>query len=338
MKKLKFLLIPRSNNFQDTIQIFFIGKELSIKGHYVKKLTAPLFDKNLSSIVDEYSFDVIFRIGAGKTVLVKKNTRFISWTKSVNDVLNYLDNYNQDDIIYTLEDHTLENKNQIIKNLLPAACVIDNNLSIEDLSKKKTFKINSFQEIDLSYHGNEMLFDVYSGQQKIKNENALYVFNNINEVTRKLKLSSYKIKSNFYGLIPPNKELFRNENFSFLGRLKNFYSHFEIFKKSKINLISERNFFDFNTKFFNIIIVQGFVLLDDDLQKNLINKIFNLGFNKEESISVFSENDIINGIIEDLIDNHEKRLKIAKKAHQIILESHTYRQRVEQILKDLNPN
>lgn len=72
MKKLKFLLIPRSNNFQDTIQIFFIGKELSIKGHYVKKLTAPLFDKNLSSIVDEYSFDVIFRIGAGKTVLVKK--------------------------------------------------------------------------------------------------------------------------------------------------------------------------------------------------------------------------------------------------------------------------
>ena len=66
MKKKKILLIPKSNSFEDVAQMYFLEKELVSFGHQVDSLSGPIFDFNMINILNEYNFDVIFRVNAGK--------------------------------------------------------------------------------------------------------------------------------------------------------------------------------------------------------------------------------------------------------------------------------
>ena len=61
MKNLKFLLIPKSNDFKDIINIKEISNELK-KGYYCISLLSSVNDKNLEFILKNEQFDFVFRI------------------------------------------------------------------------------------------------------------------------------------------------------------------------------------------------------------------------------------------------------------------------------------
>ena len=265
MKKKKILLIPKSNSFEDVAQMYFLEKEFVFFGHQVDSLSGPIFDFNMINILNEYNFDVIFRVNAGKpNEFKKKNTRFVSWVKNLSVITSSLNNYNQDDIIYTIEREKKKIKDLNIKNLNPAASFSKSYINLT----KNNSNLNNLQNIDISHIGNESLFDIYDGQQKIKQEKALEIFHQLNEITNFLANFSLSFKTSFFGLIGPSDKYLKNTKFEFLGPIKNYNFFFEIFKRSKINLINENHNFDFNTKIFNILSTQGLILFDKVRQKS----------------------------------------------------------------------
>ena len=334
MKKKKILLIPKSNSFEDVAQMFFLEKELVHFGHQVESLSGPIFDFNMINILNEYNFDVIFRVNAGKpSEFKKKNTRFISWVKNLSVIKSFLNNYNQNDIIYTIEKEKKKIKDLNIKNLYPAASFSKNHIS--NLDKNNNSNLHYLQNIDISHIGNESLFDIYDGQQKIKQEKALEIFHQLNEITNFLANFSLSFKTSFFGLIAPSDKYLKNTKFEFHGPIKNYNLFFEIFKRSKINLINENHDFDFNTKIFNILSTQGLIMFDKVRQKKLIKKMNDLGFFDTESLICYDEKKESEKIFHEFFSDNQKRLTIGKKAQKIIGSFHTYKNRAKQILDNL---
>jgi len=334
MKKKKILLIPKSNSFEDVAQMYFLEKELVYFGHKVESLSGPIFDFNMINILNEYNFDVIFRVNAGKpNEFKKKNTRFVSWVKNLSVIKSFLNNYNQNDIIYTIEKEKKKIKNLNIRNLHPAASFSKNHIS--NLDKNNNSNLNYLQNIDISHIGNESLFDIYDGQQKIKQEKALEIFHQLNAITNFLANFSLSFKTSFFGLIGPSDKYLKNTKFEFHGPIKNYNFFFEIFKRSKINLINENHDFDFNTKIFNILSTQGLIMFDKVRQKKLIKKMNDLGFFDTESLICYDEKKESEKIFHEFLSDNQKRLTIGKKAQKIIGSFHTYKNRAKQILDDL---
>jgi hypothetical protein len=334
MKKKKILLIPKSNSFEDVAQMYFLEKELVSFGHQVDSLSGPIFDFNMINILNEYNFDVIFRVNAGKPKeFKKKNTRFVSWVKNLSVIKSFLKNYNQDDIIYTIEKEKKKIKDLNIKNLNPAASFSKNHIS--NLDKNNISNLNYLENIDISHIGNESLFDIYDGQQKIKQEKALEIFHQLNEIINFLANFSLSFKTSFFGLIAPSDKYLKNTKFQFHGPIKNYNFFFEIFKRSKINLINENHDFDFNTKIFNILSTQGLIMFDKVRQKKLIKKMNDLGFFDTESLICYDEKKESEKIFNEFLSDNQKRLTVGKKAQKIIGSFHTYKNRAKQILDDL---
>ena len=121
MKKLDFLLIPRSNYFLDTIQISSIQKELNKIGHNAKVLTGPVDEESLKWILEDQHFDIIFQVNKPKSHLHKKfvNTRFISWMNNFDQIINKKDNFSENDIIYVLDKN---NNNDLKKYFRTFTC------------------------------------------------------------------------------------------------------------------------------------------------------------------------------------------------------------------------
>ena len=90
-------------------------------------------------------------------------------------------------------------------------------------------------------------------------------------------------------MIGPSDKYLKNTKFEFLGPIKNYNFFFEIFKRSKINLINENDDFDFNTKIFNILSTQGLIMFDKVRQKKLIKKMNDLGFFDTESLICYDK-------------------------------------------------
>ena len=193
MKKLHFLLIPGFSNFEDLAQVFFLQKELESLGHRVDSLSGPIFDNNLKAILNEYEFDVVLRIGGGKPHINKKKSkcRFISWVENLNQVETYFDNYNENDIIYTLynSDKSLQSLN--VKSLVPAASFSKGH------SINFSQKIN-LEEFDISYIGNERFFDICDGKQNLIHEKAIDFFNNVNLICKFFDKFSDSLKIYFF--------------------------------------------------------------------------------------------------------------------------------------------
>ena len=72
MKKSRFLIIPKSNNFRDIINVKEIANELKKKGHDCITLTSKISDKNLEFILEEEKFNYVFRVNNGKPEKVNK--------------------------------------------------------------------------------------------------------------------------------------------------------------------------------------------------------------------------------------------------------------------------
>ena len=156
--------------------------------------------------------------------LKKKNTRFVSWVKNLSVITSSLNNYNQDDIIYTIEKEKKKIKDLNIKNLNPAASFSKNHIS----------NLNHLQNIDISHIGNESLFDIYDGQQKIKQEKALEIYHQLNGITNFLANFSLSFKTSFFGLIGPSEKYLKNTKFEFHGPIKNYNFFLKSLKDQKL--------------------------------------------------------------------------------------------------------
>ena len=292
----------------------------------------------MKAILNEYEFDVVLRIGGGKPHINKKKSkcRFISWVENLNQVETYFDNYNENDIIYTLynSDKSLQSLN--VKSLVPAASFSKGH------SINFSQKIN-LEEFDISYIGNERFFDICDGKQNLIHEKAIDFFNNVNLICKFFDKFSDSLKIYFFGLVGPNKKYLedniKKQNFKFFGPIKNYNFFFKIFRNSKINLLNENNFLNFNTKFFfNILSSEGFLMLEKNKQKKLIKNLKNLGFVDNESFIIYDEQKDSKEFFDEYIDNRQKRLNVGKKGKEIIYKSHTYKHRAKQIVDDLlNP-
>ena len=77
MKKSKFLLIPKSNNFRDFITLQDIGNEIRKNDHncITINLIGPVSDENLSYLLKQKKFDFVFRVDKGKPEKIDKNIR-----------------------------------------------------------------------------------------------------------------------------------------------------------------------------------------------------------------------------------------------------------------------
>jgi len=137
----------------------------------------------------------------------------------------------------------------------------------------------------------------------------------------------------FYGLMDYSKH-FINKNIIFKGEITNFNYFLEIFRKSKINILFEDEYLDFNTNFFNIFLVEGALVFNEKL-----NYQFDGYLNLDEEIKNFSTSfddfHLFKHKILELCNNFEKRLKISKNIVKHILKNHTYKNRVRQILLDI---
>ena len=120
MKKFKFLLIPKSNNFREIININEISYQLKNLGHNCLTLKSQIGDDNLNFILEEEKFDFVFRVNQGKPKNINKKVRFISWVRQISDINDSLVNFNDNDLIYTLKK-THNNHKLKICQLLPAA-------------------------------------------------------------------------------------------------------------------------------------------------------------------------------------------------------------------------
>ena len=331
MKKFKFLLIPKSNNFREIININEISYQLKNLGHNCFTLKSQISDDNLNFILEEEKFDFVFRVNKGKPENINKNVRFISWVKQISDLNQSLDYFNDNDLIYTLKK-THNNHKLKIKQLLPAANHFNNIPKVEDY-KLVTDRLESFQNIDISIISNYSRVDLFNGNKglitnssKINSDIHKKLHKLLNNVDEKYKILIFSLV-NYSNLVI-------NKNIHYQGEINNFNYFFEIFKKSRFNLLFEEEFLDFNSNFFNIMLVQGILLANKKISKTFQNSINN-NFSVSDLVFFFNTELEISNIIKKYYEDYSLRLKIGKEASKFILKCHTYKNRVEQILKDI---
>ena len=331
MKKFKFLLIPKSNNFREIININEISYQLKNLGHNCFTLKSQVSDDNLNFILEEEKFDFVFRVNKGKPENINKNVRFISWVKQISDLNQSLDYFNDNDLIYTLKK-THNNHKLKIKQLLPAANYFNNIPKLEDYLLV-TDRLESFQNIDISIISNYSRVDLFNGNKglitnssKINSDIHKKLHKLLNNVDEKYKILIFSLV-NYSNLVI-------NKNIHYQGEINNFNYFFEIFKKSRFNLLFEEEFLDFNSNFFNIMLVQGILLANKKISKTFQNSINN-NFSVSDLVFFFNTELEISNIIKKYYEDYSLRLKIGKEASKFILKCHTYKNRVEQILKDI---
>ena len=329
MKKFKFLLIPKSNNFREIININEISYQLKNLGHNCFTLKSQISDDNLNFILEEEKFDFVFRVNQGKPKNINKKVRFISWVRQISDLKESLDNFNDNDLIYTLKK-TINNHKLKINQLLPAANNFNNIPKVGDY-ELETNRLESFQKIDISILSNYSQVDLFNGNKglinnKIDSDRHKKLHKLLNNVDEKYKILIFSL-INYSNLVI-------NKNIHYQSEINNFNYFFEIFKKSRFNLLFEDEFLDFNSNFFNILLVQGILLASREINKSFQNSINN-NFNVSDLVFFYNTELDIGNIIKKYYEDSDLRLKIGKDASKFVSKYHTYKNRVEQILKDI---
>ena len=331
MKKLNFLLIPKSNNFRDIIIINDIANELKKKGHNCLNLTCQVNDENLNFLLSQTKIDVVFRVNKGKPENIKKNIRFICWVRDVSDLKN-LSNYNEKDIIYTLKKCDEINKKIKIFQMLPAMNTFK---KIETLSYYKLQnKIQSYQNIDFSFVSNFTATDLFTGNRKLVVHKNEINFKKHKAIEKLIKNLNKKFITQSYGLIDYSKNI-EKKNVVFQGNINNFNYFLEIFRRSKFNILFEDEYIDFNTNFFNIFMVEGFLIFNNKLNYHIENYL-NIDYDLDKISFSFDEILSFKSRVFEYHHDFEKRIKISKKISKFILNKHTYQSRIRKILSDLN--
>lgn len=333
MKKYRFLLIPKSNYFEDIIQINALKKELLKKDQYVKALTGPMNDESLKWLLEEFHFDVVFQVNKVKSPIHSKfkNVRFISWMTNIDEIQQHAEYLNNNDIIYLLNP-TEQTSKARVSNFFPAIDLFKTNYSLNDLITAN-YDLNNYQSYDISYISNEILMDFYQSDGKIKKKEFNQILKRMDEFFGDFKHTKQNFMIYFFGIARPSDKLLSNKYAKFLGTVKNYNLFYDIARLSKINAISEKNSFHFNTNFFRILSVQGLILVKKQL--NISKYIHKLGFNEGMDFLSFSNTKELQDIIDEYLVDSKKRNFIGSNAQKFALDKHTYQNRVDQLLKDL---
>tara|TARA_B100000029_G_C17548966_1_gene949435 strand:+ start:215 stop:1213 length:999 start_codon:yes stop_codon:yes gene_type:complete len=331
MKKLDFLLIPRSNYYLDIIQISSIQKELNRFGHNTKVLTGPVNEEILKWILEQEHFDIVFQVNKPKSHLHKRfvNTRFISWMNNFDQIKNEKDNFSENDIIYVLDKNKNDDFKKNILEFFPA--VDENEILLRDLPLNSN--LNYSQSKDISLISNETFLSIYGAMGNMLKEKFKEITNKYDKMLGCFLGLKCNFEFNFFGLVRPSEKIMSNKCFQFLGNIKNYNLLFEIFKLSKINMLSEISSFDFNTNFFKILSVQGLILLNKNTK--IYKKLTNLEFKENQHFICFKDSKELEIILNSFLNNKQKRIEIGINARKFLLEKHTYKHRVKQMLIDL---
>ncbi len=333
MKESRFLIIPKSNNFRDIINVKEITNELKKKGHDCITLTSQISDKNLEFILEEEKFNYVFRVNNGKPEKVNKNIRFISWISDISKIDECLHNYNENDLIYTLKKNPSDNKKLKINQMLGAASYFKN---IPKISHYESVTKNDqpFQQIDISLISNYTKIDLFNGSIEIINEANIKNLERHKYFHKLLNNLEDKYITEVYSLINYSN-LSKFKNVKYKGEINNFNYFFEIFRRSKFNILFESEFLDFNTNFFNILLVEGTLIFND----KLLNKIEHYLDLDEDSSNYFlnyNNPESFKSNISNYIDNFNERIQMGKKSSKLISKKHLYKNRIEQLIKDLD--
>ena len=109
----------------------------------------------------------------------------------------------------------------------------------------------------------------------------------------------------------------------------------EIFRRSKFNILFEDEYIDFNTNFFNIFMVEGFLIFNNKLNYHIENYL-NIDYDLDKISFSFDEILSFKSRVFEYHHDFEKRIKISKEISKFILNKHTYQSRIRKILSDLN--
>ena len=108
---------------------------------------------------------------------------------------------------------------------------------------------------------------------------------------------------------------------------------FEIYKKSKINLYNNTHGLGMHSKVFEIML-NGALLAIPKSKKNFLKGGISQEFNENEHFVTYTPDKF-----EDLIENWmfytKKRIEVGKNARKLVLSKHTWKKRIEKILKDI---
>ncbi len=330
MKKSEFLLIPKSNHFRDFISLMDISDEIRKNGHNCINLLAPVSDKNLSYLLKQKKFDFVFRVNKGKPEGIDKNIRFISWLTDISNTKE-LENFNENDVIYTLKNSKTKSKKIIIKRLIPAANIFSKVKTVYDY--ELLLGNSNFQEVDFSAVSNFYRYELFNGNKKKIFNSHKKDMNENNLFYQLIKSLKKKYKVNVFGTMDYSK-VFLDNFINYKGEVNNFNYFLEIFRNSKFNFIFDEDYLNFNTNFFNILLVGGTLILNKKLQN--WNKKY-LESDKEFTNCYISycDTETFQSKISEFYDDFQKRLMLGKKASVLVKNNHTYKNRVKQILKDL---
>ncbi len=330
MKKSEFLLIPKSTHFRDFISLMDIGDEIRKNGHNCINLLAPVSDKNLSYLLKQKKFDFVFRVNKGKPEGIDKNIRFISWLTDISNTKE-LKNFNENDIIYTLKTSKIKSKKIIIKNLIPAANIFSKIKTVYDY--ELLLGNSNFQKVDISAASNFCRYELFNGNKKKIFNSHKKDMNENNLFYQLIKSLKKKYKVNVFGTMDYSK-VFLDNFIDYKGEVNNFNYFFEIFRSSKFNFIFDEDYLNYNTNFFNILLVGGTLIFNKKLQ-NWTKKYLESDKEFTNCYISYDNTETFQSKISEYSDDFQKRLMLGEKASVFVKNNHTYKNRVKQILKDL---
>ena len=121
---------------------------------------------------------------------------------------------------------------------------------------------------------------------------------------------------------------------SFAGaHISNTQDLFEVYRKSKINLYNNTHGLGMHSKVFEIFANGGFLALPKSIKNSSLGGI-NEGFNENEHFVTFTKENF-EDLVNDWLFNTKKRIEIGKNARNVVINKHTWKNRVQKILKDL---
>ena len=109
---------------------------------------------------------------------------------------------------------------------------------------------------------------------------------------------------------------------------------YEIYRKSKINLYNNTHGLGMHSKVFEIFANGGFLALPKSIKNSSLGGI-NEGFNENEHFVTFTKENF-EDLVNDWLFNTKKRVEIGKNVRNLVINNHTWKNRVHKILKDLN--
>ena len=108
---------------------------------------------------------------------------------------------------------------------------------------------------------------------------------------------------------------------------------FSIYKKTKINLYNNTHGLGMHSKVFEVML-NGALLAIPKSKKNFLKGGISEEFNENEHFVTFTSEEF-----EDLIENWmydtKKRIIVGNNARKLVLSNHTWKKRIEKILKDI---